>query len=704
MNKKLTNLTFCLLLAVGWTISASAQHLSAKSRAARTMELNREKPAGSAVNATHEELMPQCSYAPLRSNYSITADQVRTKAYFDGLDPLTWTGANGTQTTLLSEPYTDPWGMIALLKRIYTDPDVPGIKYSASRQSDLPYFAVDFGWNIPGNGGEAVIQTEDPTCLIAAIIIEDLAGNELFEWWFEDEDYALPTGWTTSSELKHTEHLDFGGVYMEGPIVNNAQTGGTITIPLSSYNNPTSAYRIKIWGSSNATSGYYHYVDLVGGISGFNHTSMSRNEWRQYVYYLPAMITTPPTDNGYTILLVKLKDGVNEDISDRAPQFTYSEQDLYDYFSTYVSEIQLISDGLRVGEEGADNVGTMFAYTGMLNKFFFIGKGKMHYSYSTDFEPNSTFMHPDWAPFYSMYEEFSPTGQTDDEGIDDFYTRMMLLEYYTIEHDCESVIFKQHYFSMSGKTGHTENNVNCMVFYIPDHRGKASTGRDYDTDHQPRVGLYVIPLDAEVEPTEDPEWYNVTVTWESNLEDFGGGTTIPQIYDLYEIRDIDDDGDMDTTHVYSGPETSWDHLYPIGNPDSYPIEYYVIGHPTNCTNPETFFAVSNFDDVVIPGQKDFMGLVLKRYESDYVVSEEKNYYRNYIAPRNLEAIQDKSITPNTIGLGVRTLELWRGDKCVAYLDIKMDGDKCYYRIRYDLRYQDIEPGYGIRLTNPSNNE
>lgn len=731
MKKKLTTMMFCLLLAAGWTMGVQAQLLpGTKGKAAHRMRVNCEKSGAAAMDVPQPGAPEDHVFmAPLRTPYTVTADEVRTRSFFETeLDPLTWTGVDGTtQTTLLTVPYTDPNGMMALIERIYTDEDIPGIQYSYVRSSIHPYYAIDFGWDIPGGGGTLTITTQDPTCVLASITIEDVTGhNTLIDWWFEDEDYELPEGWTTSSPLQITTIAGFGGVYMDGG--NN--TGGTITIPLEPLNNPTSAYRINFYAVSSG-SGYAHHVFVPGATYG-GQINLNPGSWKRCGYiYVPASIKTPPKENGYTTLLVKLKDGVNEDINARAPQFTHSEQELRDFFSTYVDEIQLLTDGLRVGE-GSPDAGTMFAYTGTLNKFFFISKGKLCYATSSDYP--DIFYSVDWAPFYSMFEEFSPVIPDDIGGFDDYYLRMKELgEFFPIEHDCESVIYQQHYFSMTGKTGHDAYNMNCLVFYIPDNRGKR-TSREYqqgDTpgyqiedpnDHMPGTGLYVATLDAEERPSDtDPEnFYTVDVTWETNLNEFASGAIIPQTYYLYEIYDrCPHDGVMDTTLVYVGEQTYWPFEgdpnynpewphddYPLGEegqcPEtSYPITYYVIATPTGATNPDTFFAKSNDDDVLIPAKNDFMGVKLLRYESDYVIDDEVNYYRNFIAPRNLA---DRNITASSVGEHGRTLVLYRGEDAVIYLDLMMDQGKAYYRFRYDKQVR--ADGYdetGNKGNNNSNN-
>ena len=164
---------------------------------------------------------------------------------------------------------------------------------------------------------------------------------------------------------------------------------------------------------------------------------------------------------------------------------------------------------------------------------------------------------------------------------------------------------------------------------------------------------------------------------------------IPQTYTLYEIRYNEQTGKNDTVPVYTGPNTTWNHDYEVGDPSYYDISYYVVGTPTNATNQDTFFAKSNTDDVTIPGTRDFLGLQWQRYESDYVIlseSEQVNYYRNWLAPHALSVQGEAGINAGNVGNTGRTLTLYRNDGTketpIMYLDLIMDGNKAYYRIRY----------------------
>ena len=372
--------------------------------------------------------------------------------------------------------------------------------------------------------------------------------------------------------------------------------------------------------------------------------------------------------------------------------------------------MQLLTDGLRVNEGTAD-AGTLFAYTGDLNKFYFIGKGKMMWLQSLD----SVFS--DVAPFYSMYEEYSPFVAVNDstESHDDLYEKMRQGKTYPVVHDCEGVVYMKHWFTISSEDGSTENRVNALVFYIPDNRGEYNGWQTYDTEHQPTVGMYMIDLFAEIEASTTPDYYTATVTWEDNLDVVTHSEGIPQTYYLYRIMDEDGDGIMDTTLVTPNGTTNtyWNEDFPVGENGAYDVYYYVIGVPTDATNPDTFFAKSNTDVVTVPGKTDFIGLQWVRYESDYVTKNdydpnhnEVNYYRNWLAPHKLSASNQSGISAGNVGTHGRTLTLYRENEPIIDLELVMNGNKAYYRIKYRDRAnnQQVEHGYNVNTGELENNK
>ena len=78
-----------------------------------------------------------------------------------------------------------------------------------------------------------------------------------------------------------------------------------------------------------------------------------------------------------------------------------------------------------------------------------------------------------------------------------------------------------------------------------------------------------------------------------------------------------------------------------------------------------------------------------------------NYYRNWLSPRPL-SVQENGIgiTKGNVGTEGRTLTLIRDDNHgtaipVMKLELVMNGNKAYYRIKYINRdaNQQVEPGY-----------
>lgn len=706
MNKKILTMLLGLLLAVGWTSSASAQLLPGVQERHQEMRVavkatKAVKHAGTPEKATANQQHGSLkANAPKRTqNYDLNATVVHPKSWYQALDPVTWSG--GSQN--ITEPFTTAKGMMALLKRIYTDSEIPGAKYSAPRNCDIPYQTIQHGWDIIGTNylDNPVIWVSSNHVNIREIKIVDGNGGTLRDFKPEDGTLTMPSGWSTTSN----------GYYW----YCTSSSGGSVALPAEWLQNNFGSASVMVY--CEPQSSYYDGEIIEVGNSTYDFSSDTLTYDNQYYsiagYTFPGTIT-PPDENGYTVCLVKLYDGINMTDADMAPEYTATTEELENYFTTYVKEIQLLTDGLRVAS-GTSNAGTVFAYTGDLNRFFFLSKGKMFYYSSIQG------LDYDRAPFYSMYEEFSANDVSDQTGFTDFYEKMKQGTTYDIKHDCMGVNYRQHYFSMSGKQGTTENRVNSLVFYIPDQRGILNSDwREYDPNHLPTVGMYMVDLYAEVEPSTTPDYYTVTVHWHDNLDDLTHTDNIPQTYTLYETKINPETGQVETHVVYTGMDTSWNFDYPVGDPSYYDISYYVVATPVGeggttenptYTNPD-FFAKSNTDDVTIPGKSDFLGLQWQRYESDYVIlnpQEQVNYYRNWLAPHALSVQGEAGITAGNVGTTGRRLTLYRGETPIMYLDLMMDGNKAYYRIRHINKEanQQVEDGYdpetGELTTNNNNN-
>lgn len=462
--------------------------------------------------------------------------------------------------------------------------------------------------------------------------------------------------------------------------------GEHINIPTSLLNG-NSSIRVVINGFT--PDGYEGRI-VVNGEEKPTTTSAANYTWNLDLNNTPSGSVIPPDDNGYTVFLVKVKDNAG----DPTP-FTYSWNNgmssLINFFDTYIDEVQLLTDGTRLNEN-TDDAGTMFAYSGDLNKFYFISKGANYWFGSSEAD-----YWPHYGPTYDMYEEFSPTTTATGDEITDFYSKLLYGNSYNVIHDCRGVNVMQHYFSMSGNEGTDHKSMTNLIFWIPDHRGMQNNQNNYDEEYLPHVGLYTITLEATAVPNPTQEHtYDVTCDWVSSLNtilDF----PVDQDYQLWvyvydengdPVEDymVTDDLHNTTTYTYQRPQY----------PDSYTIIYRVYGWPSAATNSRgnggDFYALSNIDPVVIPGYNNFLALGMNHYESDFVIDEEHNYYRNFLTVSNQNP--ENALTAKRIEDGEDLFSLYRFDATVenpqyvkaADLLFAKEGNKIKYMIEYANQY------------------
>lgn len=169
---------------------------------------------------------------------------------------------------------------------------------------------------------------------------------------------------------------------------------------------------------------------------------------------------TPPSVEGYTVMMVAVKN-YEDELTVQNSDVTTATQ-LITYIGNYIDSVFVVTDGMRMGE--GNKRGTLFSVKGTYNRFFFLSKGKARTNLSNNDKAGA-------APFYRMFEEFSPYYASDEtDNITDFYNRMIRGESMPVEHDCNSVIGRNHYFSMSGRTGTTSYDMTGLNIFIPDHR------------------------------------------------------------------------------------------------------------------------------------------------------------------------------------------------------------------------------------------
>lgn len=515
------------------------------------------------------------------------------------------------------------------------------------------------------NQNNSVLTSWNPTTAIN--------NSEYNSYVIDDENtqyYFTIPGWSSSSYFYLFSEDDAGSSYI-GYLYDNH-----IHIPANLLTG-NSSVRVVI----NAYGDEGGEVLAVNGEEKEVTTTAADYTWNiERTDNAPGTVVAPD-DNGYTVFLVKVKDDVPA-----APAYTYSWDNgttsLINYFDTYIQEVQLLTDGTRLNEN-TDDAGTMFAYSGELNRFYFLGKGNDYWFGSSEADEN-----PHLAPTYDMYEEFSPTSTDNGVDITDVYSKLLYGNSYNVIHDCRGMNYFQHYFTMSGLAGSDHRSMTNLIFWIPDNRGQYGN-RNYDEEYLPHVGLYTITLEATAVPDPNAEHqYLVTCDWVSSLNtilDF----PVDQDYELW-IYVYDEEGnpveqrmvtdDLHNTTTYTYPEPQY--------PESYTIVYRVYGWPSAATNSRAnggdFYAKSNLDPVLIPGYKNFLALDMNHYESDFVIDEEHNYYRNFLTVDNQNP--NNALTASRIEAGEDLFTLYRFDATVQNPQYTKAADLLFYKEDNKIKY------------------
>ncbi|MBR5117272.1 MAG: hypothetical protein IK100_01345 [Muribaculaceae bacterium] len=432
----------------------------------------------------------------------------RDRNFFKSIT-YTWKkgGPNATgaeYTSNLSEIATDPDQIIAMLKEVYTNKSIPGNLYRSNKKA-----SADHDNNV--NYGAVGTLTSGNTSISA---------------------FADTYGWNIRPEGKDA-------------------------------NNQTVSY-----------------------IKQGTYTTGSGWSQQTYTYYYMDPDQFKPDYEGLTLLLLEMVDGFADNIPSISSNPTHNYTQLRQYFEQSIKSARIITEAKRSGE--GDEAGTLFKIDcDKLNDFFFIAKGqllwhKQRYNNNKNTSYTYSFLsYPSWyedgggwldyglcpnyldkepAMFCHMFEEFSPS-LSGESGVIDIYDQLISMKDFPVKHDCPNVPYCEgtgHGFRMynSDYSGDS-HDVRDMMFFVPDmrmmnwdYRGSKNTAQstassrnqDYyqyyhksETDsHRPTMAMFVIVQDAITgEELQGKDMYQLTLTWDSNLDEFLPGDQ--QKYELYQV-------------------------------------------------------------------------------------------------------------------------------------------------------------------------
>ncbi|MDY2833270.1 MAG: hypothetical protein SOU49_11105 [Sodaliphilus pleomorphus] len=154
-----------------------------------------------------------------------------------------------------------------------------------------------------------------------------------------------------------------------------------------------------------------------------------------------------PEDEGYTTLLVKTK----HDIINIGSPSTYDE--LIDGISKNIEEVVLLTQGKYYAKgDGIGKSGALYKTSGTASSFYFISKGKARRNTGT----GRTWS---FAPFFGLYEEYSPEIVNSSTQTTDVWVKMKNGNDYKVQHDCGSVIILNHQFNMADREEATRSTT-----------------------------------------------------------------------------------------------------------------------------------------------------------------------------------------------------------------------------------------------------
>ncbi len=366
-----------------------------------------------------------------------------------------------------------------------------------------------------------------------AKVVKRVPGAPKTAEWYSQFTYT----WTDGSQVTHTSNITekatdpYQITALLEEIYTNTQIPGTITLPENES------------GSSNFTvdyNGYSWRVQYQSWPYNYETRTVNRSWYDWYVhaynitdgYYRvnPTLVNDyTPDEDGLTVLLVEVKD----DAPGTGQGSTFAD------FVNNLKSVQLITSAVRI--EDSANPRTIVTVQGDLNRFYFISKGKKR---------NAIDM---------LFEEFSPTATSTGSETADLYQKLAAGEAYTVQHDCNDIVFTEHYFSMSGRAGTEPKEVNICLS-IPDKRLTNWSGRafsstldyvNYNPNYAPTVMMYTVSLTATAAPlVSDPEhYYLAKLDWTNS---FSGD--VSSLTERYEVYLVGDDGEPMGDPIYVSTE------------------------------------------------------------------------------------------------------------------------------------------------------
>ncbi len=429
--------------------------------------------------------------------------KARDKAWYDNPEkvaPFTWTDEWGVEhENKVSDPAGNTMHIIALLSYVYTNPDIPGLKYAIPDSADLkcykyiPQANVDFVYDgydqygLPTYNGKPV-RTQNLTTTIDY----DRHVNE--KWYTGDvtieNDYTqerVNYELTLKSGRNGLGLWTLGGLTdKDNPFFENGAwpSVNSNNLPVAEDNMPyTQKPGLNKYFYNGAPQPVEHGLTIFLVKLKDTYGYAPNNDGR--IVGSPATNTSnykvfTPGDIVY--VKVKNADGTYRTEPVTVPEAMYGmSSELYTAISNEIDSVILVTNAVRIEDDHSKetfNSGTLYNVTSYnMNHFYFMAKGKARQSVK--------------MPTTPLFEEFSPISSLQDGTVSDFYNELMSGKVFTMQHDCSSVPETAHAFSMHGLFGNSQSdhrNVEGVALWIPDYRMKYWQWKDCDDSNSVYYG------------------------------------------------------------------------------------------------------------------------------------------------------------------------------------------------------------------------
>lgn len=338
------------------------------------------------------------------------------------------------------------------------------------------------------------------------------------------------------------------------------------------------------------------------------------------------------------------------------------------------------------------------------------------YNYCTNYSDVDRYVDPGVDPDYSyyfflghMFEQFSPSlsqsGGVTTGAKDDIYQDLINMHSFGVVHDCPNVPFINHHFMMYGPDSKSEDcqDVTDMMFFVPDYRmmdwperGTYNSNNLFLQDYfcynpvmQPTMGLYVIRQHEITPTTKADDYYMLNLNWVTNLDNFlpsnqqefqllevvvdentGVESYVPVYYKNAQGQYIDRDPSDPNAQVVDeankvpivlimspGAEKNYPNVYVKREQASKQVTYAIRGRDAADAQGKHFLSlqISNRQSYIIPGTDPTELVLLKdaTHYSRFDAERVRNAYSNKIVMNNnVDGMKQSVLESNNVQMTI----------------------------------------------------